>query len=99
MGKVIPLWEQGDYGKVIREIRYLWEEERVSWSDHVKEQMEARKFDMLDVQNAIRYGDILSHRIEKNRYKYLIKGTAVDGRSLRCAVIVLGSLILITVMP
>lgn len=98
MGTVIPLGDQGDFRIAIRRIRHLWEEGRVSWGDHVRERMEQRRLDMLDIQHTIRYGFIEENHVERNTVRYVVKGTAVDGRSLRCVVIVLGSLIFITVM-
>jgi hypothetical protein len=99
MGNVVPFIDELDYAKVMERVRFLWDKGAVTWSNHTLERMEERNFDTLDIQNAIRYGTIVRHKIEKGQYRYVIGGKTVDGRLLKCVVLVRGSLIFITVTP
>ena len=53
MGSVVPFDDPGDYARVHRRVKRLWEEGVFEFHQHAQQAMAKRKVDILDVQNII----------------------------------------------
>ncbi len=60
--------------------------------------MRKRNMDVLDVQNIIRYGSIISHDRKGDHWRYRIQGATVAGATASCIVAVDGSLVVINAL-
>jgi Domain of unknown function (DUF4258) len=72
MSNVVPFENPGDYARVLRRVRRLWDEGEIQLNDHAQRAMRKRKIDMLDVQNIIRTGSIVSHDFQRGTWRYVI---------------------------
>lgn len=49
--------------------------------------MRKRKIDVLDLQNIIRYGSIISHDRQGGKWRYRIQGATVSGVTASCVMV------------
>jgi hypothetical protein len=41
---------------------------------------------MLDIENVIKYGQVVDHSCHKEAWRYVLHGKCVEGQSLKCVV-------------
>jgi energy-coupling factor transporter ATP-binding protein EcfA2 len=98
MADVLPMWDPGNYRRVLQRIKKLWNEGETVITSHAQIQMKKREIDMNDVANVIRYGQIIEHSKPITYWRYTIFGKAVDGERMKCVVEIDGNLIIVTVI-
>lgn len=98
MGAVVPFENPADYARVHRRIKRLWEEGIFEIHDHAQKAMQKRKLDVLDVQNIILCGSIISHDRQGEQWRYRIQGAAVSGVNASCVVAVEGQVLVVSVL-
>jgi len=99
MGTVVPFDDPGDYARIHRRIKRLWDEGTVTFPDqHVEKRMRRRKIDVLDLQHIIQYGSIISHDRKGEQWRYRIQGSTVAGKTASCIVAVEGAVLIVSVL-
>ena len=86
MGTVVPFEDPGDYARIHRRIKRLWEEGAVEIHQHAQRAMAKRKLDVLDLQHIVLYGSIISHDRKGEQWRYRIQGARVSGATASCVV-------------
>ncbi len=98
MGTLVPFERPADYARVHRRIKRLWEEGFFEIHGHAQKAMRKRKLDVLDVQNVILHGSIISHDRQGEQWRYRIQGAAVSGVTASCVVAVEGRALIVSVL-
>ncbi|MBI2158712.1 MAG: DUF4258 domain-containing protein [Candidatus Rokubacteria bacterium] len=83
----------GDYARVHRRIKRLWDEGLFTIEPHAQRRMAKRHIDLLDVQNIILDGSIVSRDRKGDQWRYRIQGATVAGATASCIVAIEGRLI------
>jgi hypothetical protein len=94
---VIPMWDPTNYRRVRQRIRKLWDEGDTKILNHARVRMKERRLDITDVQQVIRYGEIVDHSKPGDHWRYVIDGKTVEGLRLRLVVEINGLLVIVTV--
>lgn len=93
------LYEPSDYVWAKRRIKRLWDEGNFILLPHARKRMVERELDILDIQNVIRYGNIVEHSKPDNLWRYKVAGKALTGRIASVLVETdIHSLIVVTVL-
>ncbi len=98
MGTVVPFEDPSDYARIHRRIKRLWEEGTYIITPYAQGRMRKRKIDMLDLQNIIRDGSIISHDRQGNQWRYRIQGAKVAGPTASCIVAIEGQVVVINAL-
>jgi transcription elongation GreA/GreB family factor len=94
---VTPMWDPTNYKRVRQRIRRLWDSGETAISHHARVRMKERRLDITDVQEVIRYGEIVDHSKPGDHWRYVIDGKTVEHTRLRVVVEINGSLMIVTV--
>ena len=70
MSNVVPFENPRDYARVHRRMKRLWDEGVFEIHQHAQEAMAKRTIDLLDIQNIILRGSIVSHDLRDGQWRY-----------------------------
>ncbi len=98
MGTVVPFDDPADYARVHRRIQRLWEEGTFMILPHAQLRMNQRKVDVLDLQNIVLRGSIVSHDRQGEQWRYRIQGATVAGSTASCVVALEGQVLVVSVL-
>jgi hypothetical protein len=98
MGNVVPLDNPGDYARVHRRVKRLWNEGVFEIHQHAQQAMAKRNMDLLDVQHIVRYGNIVSHDFRDGQWRYRIQGGTVANVTASCVVTMVGQVLVVSVL-
>jgi len=87
-----------NYKRAMWRIRGLWEEGTTEYLPHARQRMRQRGVEVGDVRHTVKYGQIVEHSRPRERWRYRIEGTSVDGDPLDVVVEVDGHLVVVTVI-
>jgi len=87
-----------DYARIHRRIKRLWEEGAVEIHQHAQRGMAKRKLDVLDLQQIVQYGSIISHDRRGEQWRYRIQGASVSGTTASCVVAIEDRVLVISVL-
>ena len=80
---MVPVENPGDYARIHRRIKRLWEGGAVEIHQHAQRAMAKRKLDVLDLQHIVLYGSIISHDCKGKQWRYRIQARAFLGQRRR----------------
>src|SRR5207344_1690173 len=83
---VVPFENPGDYPRVHRRVKRLWNEGVYEIHIHAQRAMARRKMDLLDVQHILLEGSIISHDVVEGQWRYRIQGATVANATASCVV-------------
>jgi hypothetical protein len=98
MSNVVPFDNPGDYARVHRRVKRLWNEGVFEIHQHAQLAMGKRKMDVLDVQNIILHGSIISHDLRDGQWRYRIQGGTVANVTASCVVAPVGQVLVVSVL-
>jgi hypothetical protein len=98
MSTVVPFDNPGDYARVHRRIKRLWNEGVFEIHQHAQLAMEKRKIDVLDIQHVILQGSIVSHDLRDGQWRYQIQGGTVANATASCVVALVGHVLVVSVL-
>src|SRR5688572_9804564 len=73
-----------DYARVHRRVKRLWNEGIFELHQHAQVAMAKRKMDVLDLQQIILHGSIISHDLRDGQWRYRIQGSTVANVTASC---------------
>jgi hypothetical protein len=94
---VVPMYDPANYKRARQRIRRLWDLGETKITHHARVRMGERRLDVTDVQQVIRYGQIVDHTKPGEHWRYVIDGKTVEGLRLRVVVEINGLLMVVTV--
>jgi Domain of unknown function (DUF4258) len=94
---VVPIQDPANYQRARQRIRRLWDLGETKISHHARVRMKERRLDITDVQQVIRYGEIVDHSKPGDHWRYVVDGKTVEGLRLRVVVEINGLLLIVTV--
>jgi hypothetical protein len=59
-------------------IKELWRKGEITWSPHAEERLAARKLDITDVENIIRFGHVSESSKPGQEWRYKVEGPTVE---------------------
>jgi hypothetical protein len=98
MSNVVPLDNPGDYARVHRRVKRLWNEGVFELHQHAQLAMAKRKMDVLDLQHIILRGSIISHDFRDGQWRYRIQGGTVANVTASCVVMLVGHVLVVSVL-
>jgi hypothetical protein len=98
MSNVVPLGNPGDYARVHRRVKRLWNDGVFEIHIHAQRAMAERGIDLLDVQHIVLYGSIISHDLREGQWRYRIQGATVANLTASCVVALVGYLLVVSVL-
>ena len=98
MGSVVPFDDPADYARVHRRIKRLWNEGTFEIHLHAQRAMAKRKIDLLDVQNIVMYGSIISHDRRDGQWRHRIQGGTVANVTASVIVTIIGRVLALSVL-
>jgi hypothetical protein len=87
-----------NYKRAMWRVRRLWEEGKTEFLPHAQLRMLQRGIEVGDVRHIVKHGRIVEHSRPRERWRYRIEGTSVDGHPLDVVVEVNGHLVIVTVI-
>lgn len=100
MGASIPLHDRPlNANRAIQRVRRLLKEGALTWVVGARRKLQARRLDLLDVENVIRYGRVVHRTRGMDLWRYTVGGPSVNGRKLWLIVEISIHLIVITAYP
>jgi len=100
VGEIIRLHDRPlNPNRAIQRMRRCLKEGAITWAVDARTKLRARRLDILDVVNVIRYGRVVDRKRPMDLWRYTVEGPCADGRNTWLIVEIGESMIIITAYP